>query len=231
MIPAFCIVIFRTTSLVTNPGENRPAFSSTRIIYPFLWTPELRKTALEILNPPHLDAPALDLFYQSRAMMLLCRQVELFCQNSSKGSKPPLASSVKDQLFHAKLILAENFQDPPTIPVLARRCGLNEYTLKKEFKQTFHTTIFTFVRKLKMEQAWTLIKEENHSVSQAANAVGYINVSHFSNAFKKQFSITPGTLKKAGSPGNRAVVHAGVRCTRGQTLSLAFRNIGFPLLR
>ncbi|MGD9823251.1 helix-turn-helix domain-containing protein [Desulfobacter sp.] len=163
--------------------------------------PELRKTALEILNPPPLNGPTLELFYQSRAMMLLSRQVELFCQNAGKTDGPPLKTDIRNQLAHAKSILTADFLDPPTIPVLARRCGLNEFTLKKEFKRTFNSTIFTFVQKLKMEQAWVLIREKNHSVSQAANAVGYINVSHFSKAFKKQFSINPGILKKSGNPG------------------------------
>ena len=158
--------------------------------------PELRKTALEILNPPPLNGPALELFYQSRAMILLSRQVELFCHSAGKGNNPSLKPDLRDQLAHAKSILTEDFLDPPTIPVLARRCGLNEFTLKKEFKRTFNSTIFTFVQKLKMEQAWALIREKNHSVSEAANAVGYINVSHFSRAFKKQFSINPGILKK-----------------------------------
>ncbi|WP_020588050.1 helix-turn-helix transcriptional regulator [Desulfobacter curvatus] len=162
--------------------------------------PELRKTALEVLNPPPLMGAALELFYQSRAMILLSRQVELFCQNARKAAGPPLKSEIRDQLAHAKSILTTDFLDPPTIPVLARRCGLNEFTLKKEFKRTFNTTIFTFVQKLKMEQAWALIREKNHSVSEAANAVGYINVSHFSKAFKKQFSINPGILKKDGNP-------------------------------
>ena len=159
--------------------------------------PELRKTALEIVNPPPLSGPALELFYQSRALILLSRQVELFCRNTGRPGTPDLNPDIRDQLAHAKSILAANFLDPPTIPVLARRCGLNEFTLKKEFKRTFNTTIFTFVQKLRMEQAWALIREEHHSVSQAANAVGYINVSHFSRAFKKQFSINPGRLKKS----------------------------------
>lgn len=167
--------------------------------------PELRKTALDILNPPPLNGPALELFYQSRAMILLSRQVELFCQNAGKGNNLPIKPDIRDQLARAKSILTQDFLDPPTIPVLARRCGLNEFTLKKEFKRTFNTTIFTFVQKLKMEQAWALIREKNHSVSEAANAVGYINVSHFSKAFKKQFSINPGILKKNGNLGRPAL--------------------------
>jgi AraC-like DNA-binding protein len=134
-------------------------------------------------------------------MLLLSRQVELFCQNTGKVASRPSTPDIRGQLAHAKSILTADFLDPPTIPELARRCGLNEFTLKKEFKRSFNTTIFTFVQKLKMEQAWALIREKNHSVSEAANAVGYINVSHFSRAFKKQFSINPGILKKTGNLG------------------------------
>lgn len=185
-------------------GDTQIHFFRGKEFLSYPMDPELRKTALEILNPPALNGPARELFYQSRAMILLSRQVELFCQNAGTAHGPPLDSDVREQLRHAKSILTANFLDPPTIPVLARRCGLNEFTLKKEFKRTFNTTIFTFVQKLKMEQAWALIREKNHSVSEAANAVGYINVSHFSRAFKKQFSINPGVLKKGGNSVCRA---------------------------
>jgi len=182
---------------VSGEKRIRPFPRQEFLSYPL--DPELRKAALEILNPPPFRGPALELFYQSRAMTLLCRQVELFCLNADEADRLPLQPDIRDQLAHAKSILTADFLNPPTIPVLARRCGLNEFTLKKEFKRAFNTTIFTFVQKLKMEQAWALIREKNHSVSQAANAVGYINVSHFSRAFKKQFSINPGILKKSGN--------------------------------
>ena len=183
------------------PGDKQIRLLQKQEFISFPLDPQLRKIALEILNPPPVNGPALELFYQSRAMLLLSRQVELFCQNIPKCQAGPSKPEIKGGLAQAKSILTSDFLNPPTIPVLARRCGLNEFTLKKEFKRTFNSTIFTFVQKLKMEQAWTLIKEENHSVSQAANAVGYVNVSHFANAFKKHFNINPGALKKGCATG------------------------------
>ena len=63
----------------------------------------------------------------------------------------------------------------------------------------YDTTIFSHLQRTKMETAWHLLQQGSCSVTQAASEVGYTNISHFSNAFRKQFFINPGTLKKAGS--------------------------------
>ena len=175
-------------------------FDPLKGIASFHLDPVLRQTALEILHPPESRGPFLDLFYESRALTLLSRQLELFGDPSFFSGLFPRDKGVSEKLEHARAILSARFDDPPTIPALARQCGLNEFRLKKEFKRVFHTTIYAFVQKRRMERAHQLIREENFSVSEAAHAVGYINVSHFSNAFKKQFMINPSTLKKATHP-------------------------------
>ena len=47
-----------------------------------------------------------------------------------------------------------------------------------------------------MKTAHTLLRDTSKNISEVASEVGYANVSHFINAYRKQFGITPGTYKK-----------------------------------
>ena len=156
---------------------------------------------MELINPPAYTGVTLALFYESRALNLLSLQLEHLTGKQAPcrtcGTAP--CSPDLDRLREARRLLVKDLKNPPTIAALARQCGINEFKLKKEFKQTFNTTIFAHLQQVKMEKAWHLIREGSRSVTEAANEVGYTNISHFSAAFKKQYHINPGALKKAGT--------------------------------
>jgi AraC-like DNA-binding protein len=78
---------------------------------------------------------------------------------------------------------------------LARQFGINEFKLKKGFRELFGATVFGYIHTLKMHHARTMMEEAGASVSQAASRTGYKNANHFSAAFKKQFGMSPSALR------------------------------------
>ncbi|MCG8618339.1 MAG: AraC family transcriptional regulator [Desulfobacterales bacterium] len=193
------------------PSEMSGLFDPGRQVYAtFPLCREMTATTMEIINPPAYTGVTQALFYESRALNLLALQLEHLtgpegaCLSCGTRETGPRGADL-DRLHEARRILVSDLKNPPTISALARQCGINEFKLKKEFKQVFNTTIFTHLQQVKMEKAWHLLKEDSRSVTEAANEVGYTNVSHFSAAFRKQFLINPGTLKKAGALGHRPV--------------------------
>lgn len=51
-----------------------------------------------------------------------------------------------------------------------------------------------------MELAKRLIVERNMNVNQAADEMGYENVSNFIDTFKKHFGYLPGAIRKISPP-------------------------------
>lgn len=96
----------------------------------------------------------------------------------------------------AKEILDSNMTNPPTIKLLSKRVGLNEYKLKKGFKELFRTPVHTYVIQRKLELAKLMLDSGTMNVSEAAGHAGYGNVSHFAAAFRKQYGINPGAYLK-----------------------------------
>ncbi|KKO52659.1 helix-turn-helix transcriptional regulator [Paenibacillus sp. DMB20] len=99
-------------------------------------------------------------------------------------------------LHEAKSILSRTWKHPPTLLQLARLAGLNDYKLKLGFKELFGTTVFGYVRELRMNEARTLLEQGIANVSETAITVGYHNVSHFASLFRKTFGYNPSEAAK-----------------------------------
>ncbi|MDO3681946.1 helix-turn-helix transcriptional regulator [Paenibacillus ehimensis] len=61
----------------------------------------------------------------------------------------------------------------------------------------FGTTVFGYVRTLRINEAHSLLEQGKVNVSEAAGMVGYHNVSHFSLLFRKTFGCIPSEVCKS----------------------------------
>ncbi|QGY42687.1 helix-turn-helix domain-containing protein [Maribellus comscasis] len=117
-------------------------------------------------------------------------------EEDKESQKNSLTKREQTQIFEAQTILKERLENPPGIVELAHLVGMNEYKLRLGFKELFDNTIYGYLRQQRMLKAKELIETRELSVSEAGYMVGYSNMSHFANAFKNEFGITPGQLKK-----------------------------------
>ncbi|MEM9090113.1 MAG: AraC family transcriptional regulator [Cyanobacteria bacterium P01_F01_bin.53] len=115
----------------------------------------------------------------------------------SKGLK----SKDLERVHQAREILIEDITNPPSLQQLAEQVGIGDYKLKRDFRQTFGTTVFGYLRTHRLECARQLLAVRQMNVSEAAEFVGYSSLSKFTAAFKRQFGILPsvcsGQRKKA----------------------------------
>ena len=97
-------------------------------------------------------------------------------------------------LLKAKKILLTRMQNPPSIKELAHLCGTNDFWLKKNFKLFFKDTIYQLLAKERLKLAYTLLKQNDISIKEAASIVGYTNAAHFAKIFKGTFGFLPSEL-------------------------------------
>ena len=91
----------------------------------------------------------------------------------------------------AKEFLIDDLNNSPTIKQIAKHVALNEHNLKTGFKEIYGKTIHSFLKDYKMTKARELILLREFQIAEIADQLGYTNVSHFIDAFKKKFGITP----------------------------------------
>lgn len=93
--------------------------------------------------------------------------------------------------------LLHHIEHPGTVIDLSHTVGLNDFKLKKGFKQLYGVTIFEFLLEARMEKARRLLQETTMTVHAVAISVGYKNISSFTVAFKKKFGILPSELQRS----------------------------------
>lgn len=131
------------------------------------------------------------LFFLSKCIEVLVLQAEAYHQAESKQPVTYRRAEDKDRIVYAKDYLIQHVDDPPSLSELSKIIGLNEYKLKRGFKETFKTTIFGYLSDYRLDKAKQQLLENGQSVSEVAYALGYSSPQHFSNAFKKKFGIAP----------------------------------------
>ncbi|KGO92244.1 helix-turn-helix domain-containing protein [Flavobacterium subsaxonicum] len=101
-----------------------------------------------------------------------------------------------DKLHHARQLLEQNITNPYSLAELARRTGLNDFKLKKGFKEVFGNTVFGYLHDHRMDIAQKMLLENNKSTAEISEYCGYAYVQSFITAFKKKFGVTPEKFRK-----------------------------------
>lgn len=116
---------------------------------------------------------------------------ELMSGKEKKCFSTKISLSDLESLHEAKKILDNSLVAPPTIRELAKMVYINEYKLKKGFKELFGIPVHSYVIDKRMELARMLMEEKNVSVTDAVLHVGYSDASHFAEKFRKKYGVNP----------------------------------------
>ncbi|HET6992879.1 MAG TPA: AraC family transcriptional regulator [Bacteroidia bacterium] len=133
------------------------------------------------------------MFFFSKAIEMLVLQAESF--NKSIDKKTYLKKEYdKERIVFARDYLLKNIDCAPTLSELSKIAGINEFKLKKGFKETFHQTVFEYLSDVRLEIAKSDLLEKKKSITEIAFELGYSSLQHFSSAFKKKFGTAPSKI-------------------------------------
>ena len=147
----------------------------------------MRRSAEEIVQRPVRGAAAGFWFHakvlEIAAQALAEPESELFCQRQKR-----LASQ---RVESVKRALARDMENPPCLSQLGREAGCSPFYLSRIFSEQTGMTISRYLRTLRLDRAADLLREGKCNVTEAAMAVGYSSLSHFSKAFAERFGECP----------------------------------------
>ena len=134
-----------------------------------------------------------------RNLMIQSKVLELLALQIGQFRGPQQADSVSaadaDKLHRLKYFLDTHFLEEFSLAELSRTCLLNEFKVKKGFKELFGTTVFGYLRKMRMDYAEQLLLDTARSVEEVSDMLGYEHAQHFSIAFKKYRGVNPSSIK------------------------------------
>lgn len=147
-----------------------------------------------------------NLFLKSKALEMLALAFGILRVERPANLGDTLSARNMRAVMRARDLLLERLDDPPRLGELASVAGMCETRLKASFKMLFGDTPASLARRARMAAAREMLVQQRCQVSEAASAVGYTNVSHFIDAFVREFGIRPGNLVKlaglSGRPGS-----------------------------
>ncbi|WP_246354275.1 helix-turn-helix domain-containing protein [Paenibacillus phytohabitans] len=109
--------------------------------------------------------------------------------------KPALSTALSrtdvDSLLRAKEILDHDLLAAPGIQELSMRVCLNEYKLKKGFKQLFGMPVHAYIIDSRLKAAYRLLETGSSTVTAAALMTGFSNPSFFAEKFRQKYGSVP----------------------------------------
>lgn len=158
-------------------------------------TPASQTALFDIANCPYHGAIR-RLFLESKCMELICHQLEQIAHGRLHPKPFGLLSACEvERIHHARELLVADLKHPPSVARLSKMVGINDYKLRQGFRKVFGTTIFEQLRRQRLARARVLLERGDRNVAEAAFEVGYSDLKHFYQAFKKQFHTTPGACR------------------------------------
>jgi len=133
------------------------------------------------------------LFLQSKCIELLTLQTQTHELANDKGDRTGKTKHDKERIYFARDYLIEHAACPPSLTELSRLAGLNEFKLKKGFKEVFNISVFGYLSDFRLNEAKTSLLA-GMSIKEVAGHLGYSSVQHFTRAFKEKFGVTPGRV-------------------------------------
>jgi len=91
--------------------------------------------------------------------------------------------------------LIENLDEDLSVEALAGHCNLSTRQFSRLFKSTFGVTPADLVEYLRLDQARSLLLDDEVGIRQVSSTVGFANPDSFRRAFTRRFGISPSSYR------------------------------------
>jgi AraC-like DNA-binding protein len=137
------------------------------------------------------------LYLESRVMALLAFQLEALSADAGCGKATGILHPAdRRRMEQVRQLLVSDLENPPDLKTLTCSAGMSHSKLNQCFRQLYGMTVFAFLRKERLIRARQMIEREGFNVTETAYAVGYESISHFSQAYKKHFGMSPSRCRR-----------------------------------
>lgn len=128
------------------------------------------------------------LLIEAKIIKLLILIFEQFREKNTDEISPKTASVIKK-------FVDENFHKNIKVEEIGKLIGINQNTIRKEFKTQYNITITDYISELRMLKARKMIINKEVMIKEISIECGYEYVQNFTRAFKRKFGLSPEKLR------------------------------------
>ncbi len=108
----------------------------------------------------------------------------------------PYNSSIEEYVKSAVDYIEKNYSSNMSVNQLSDYIGINRKYMCTLFKKFIGQTPIDYILKIRMERACSLLTNDNLSIAEVSNSIGYSDQFVFSKQFKKSMGETPSVFRK-----------------------------------
>lgn len=106
------------------------------------------------------------------------------------------ARARRDYAREARLLLQQRFRERLRIEDVARALYVSTYHLCRLFKEDTGVSIHRYLNQLRLQYALSELARGEAGLSDLALELGFSCQSHFTKAFREEFGVPPGKLRR-----------------------------------
>ena len=103
----------------------------------------------------------------------------------------PIASELYQRIVTAKLYIDDNFQEAIDLEKMACQACLSRFHFHRLFTKVYKITPHQYLTQKRIDRAKTLLHEDDLSITEVCNEVGFESIGSFSILFKKEIGFAP----------------------------------------
>lgn len=131
-------------------------------------------------------------FMEAASVALAVRLLERF----GNENKLPRRSLTSAQLTRIDDYLAAQVDKPASLQELAQIVDLSPQSFHRAFKAATGLPPLRYCQQLRMRRARDLVEGTRTSIGEIATAVGFSDLAHFTNTFRKHWGVAPTRLRR-----------------------------------
>jgi AraC family transcriptional activator of pyochelin receptor len=151
---------------------------------------------LRLIQHPPVADNLKEYYIKSKIRELIMLSLNAYSTNAAFPASSINESDI-EKLHDTRSYLSINYLLPLRLETISRHFLLNEFKLKKGFKDLFGQTVFGYIHERRMRHAFHLLNDGGLSIGEIAAIVGYTSNSSFIRSFRLYFGYPPGATRKA----------------------------------
>ncbi|MDY2813408.1 MAG: AraC family transcriptional regulator [Dorea sp.] len=106
------------------------------------------------------------------------------------------STSLPGYLIELKDYLEHHYSEEFSLGEWEERLHINRYRLCREFSAAFQVPPLRYLTRKRIEESKKMLLTTDWTIHEISSKVGYDNVNHFINLFKKNTGLTPGAFRQ-----------------------------------
>ena len=104
----------------------------------------------------------------------------------------PIQQDIYEKIVQAKIYIDDNFQDPVDLDLIARHAFISRFHFHRLFRRRiYNRTPHQYLTTKRIEMAGRLLVENDLSIREICNSVGFESQGTFSLLFKRKMGCPP----------------------------------------